>query len=131
MDKAEGQKLFILAVIAVGGYYASKLIMPQPKKSLAMGAIEMKEDSPSDRTPITTPVFDEAEFANNPKASDAATSLIAYVAAYNAGEPQETLDMLNDQIKTDYGLKVYRRRTDNKLAVKDMSDTDVLVYSES
>jgi len=54
--------------------------------------------------------------------------LSAYIAAYNAKEPQSVLDDLNTEISDSYGLKVYRRRSDNKLVVSDLNGDDILVY---
>jgi hypothetical protein len=37
------------------------------------------------------------------------------------------LDKLNDELAHEMGMRVYRRRQDNKLAVKDLNDKDIIV----
>ncbi len=116
-------------IVIVGSFAAFKLTFPKKRKSLKAGAIEMTELQPNDREFINPPTMDESAVGNNNSSESAFIALKAYIAAYNAQEPQSELDKLNGEIAKDYGLKVIRRRTDNKLVVQDLSGNDVMVYN--
>ncbi len=115
-------------IVIVGSFAAYKLTFPKKRKSLKTGAIEMTELQPQDREFITPPTMEESAAGANSNSQNAFIALKAYIAAYNAQEPQSELDNLNREIGKDYSLKVIRRRTDNKLVVQDLSGNDVLVY---
>ncbi len=123
------KQAFQFLAVFVGSYLVYKFTFPKSRKNFKAGAIEMKEQSPQDREYINPPTMDESQVGLNPLSDNAFKSLKAYVAAYNAQEPQSALDELNVEINKDYGLKVIRRRTDNKLAVYDTQDQEVMVYN--
>jgi hypothetical protein len=103
------------------------IIKPKPKKSLELGFNGVQEADPKERTKITAPTMSKKDAKANPKAGKAFKALQAYVSAYNSGETQENLDKLNDELAHEMGMRVYRRRQDNKLAVKDLNDKDIIV----
>lgn len=103
------------------------LIKPKHRKPLDVGSKEMKEPDPKDREKIQPPTMSSKEAKSNPTAAKAFTALKAYVDAYNAGEPQDKLDELNEITGKELGMQVYRRRSDNKLAVKDLNGKDIIV----
>jgi hypothetical protein len=126
IDKKE---VFTWLFIFGGGYLAYRLTLPKKRKSFKTGQIGMTEHKPEDREYIVPPTMDESQAGANPLSDNAFTALKAYITAYNAQEPQNKLDELNGEIANDYGLKVVRRRTDNRLAVYDLNDSEVLVYN--
>lgn len=103
------------------------VIKPKSRKSFEIGKNDMSEPDPKDREKITAPTMSAKDAKKNPIAAKAFTALRAYVEAYNAGEPQSALDELNELTGKEIGMKVYRRRGDNKLVVKDMSGKDIIV----
>lgn len=103
------------------------LIKPKQRKSLDPAKNVMSEPDPKEREKITAPTMSAKEAKANPTAAKAFTALKAYVEAYNAGEPQNRLDELNELTGKELGMKVYRRRSDNKLAVKDLNGKDIIV----
>jgi len=109
------------------GYLIFWLFKPKSRKSFEKGKTAMQELDPKERTPITEPTMSKKDAKANPTASKAFTALKAYIAAYNAGEPQSALDELNIELGKEMGMNVYRRRQDNKLAVKDLNDKDIIV----
>lgn len=120
------------AILVFGaGYVIFRLTRPAKRKTFTPGAKEMKEVEPDVRTPIKAPTMSAKDAKANPTAAKAFTALKAYIAAYNAGEPQDKLDEVNKEIANDMGMTVYRRRGDNKLAVKDLSGKDIIVNSDN
>lgn len=124
----DAKKAFIFLTVFGGGYLIFKAVKPKERKNLSKGAIQMQEEDPNDRPYIDPPIIDDEEANNNERSSDAIVALSAYISAYNAKEPQSVLDDLNTEISDSYGLKVYRRRSDNKLVVSDLNGDDILVY---
>lgn len=123
------KKIFTYLLVFGGAFLTFKLITPKNRKNLQVGAKESKELEPQDRPFIEPPQMDEAEGSKNEKAEIAFIVLDGYIAAYNAGEPQEGLDALNAELAHEYGMKVYRRRSDDKLVVEDLNQNDILVYN--
>lgn len=103
------------------------LFKPKSRKSLTVGKNDMTEADPKEREKIKAPTMSSRDAKANPKAAKAFTALKAYIDAYNAGEPQDKLDELNEITGKELGMKVYRRRSDNKLAVKDLNGKDIIV----
>lgn len=103
------------------------IVKPKTRKSLEVGSKDMKEPEPKDREKIKAPTMSSKDAKANPTAAKAFTALKAYVDAYNAGEPQDKLDELNEITGKELGMQVYRRRSDNKLAVKDLNGKDIIV----
>lgn len=123
MNESLKKAVFVFGV----GYFVFWLFKPKSRKSFEVGKTAVKEVDPKERTPITEPTMSKKDAKANPTAAKAFTALKAYIAAYNAGEPQSALDELNVELGKEYGLNVYRRRQDNKLAVKDLNDKDIIV----
>ena len=46
----------------------------------------------------------------------------------NSGASNDELEKVNSELSNDFGLKVYRRRGDNKMVVKDLNGSDVIEY---
>ncbi len=131
MELTNNQKKqgFIWLVVFAGAYFVCKFTFPKNKKSNKASATQIAEQDPSEREYINPPVVEESQIGLNPLSDNAFTGLKAYIAAYNAKEPQSVLDDLNKEIANDYGLKVIRRSSDKKLVVYDLNDKEVLVYS--
>jgi hypothetical protein len=87
---------------------------------------EIPEVAPAERGKIKEVVLDKGDLSKNSKAKDAVVVLNAYIAAYNNKEPQKVLDDLNDEFKGKYSLKVFRRSSDNRLVVTDLSGTEIM-----
>jgi hypothetical protein len=75
------------------------------------------DKSKGDDTPVQPKYTDE----------DIAVSVTAYRDAMAAGESQEALDELNDELKKEYGLTVLFRVSDQKFVVKNLSGREVKV----
>ena len=113
------------------GFLLFLLIRPKGKnwkKIYAGGAIP--EDKPNQRKKLVEPKVDPKEIKGNKKAQDAITVLKAYIMAYNNGEPQSELDKLNEEIKKEYALTVFRRGIDNKIVVADLSGKVIIENKE-
>ena len=74
------------------------------------------------------PQMSDMDAQANPQASAAYLALNVYIDAMNSGASNEELSKVNKELSNDMGLKVYRRRTDNKLAVQDLNDNDIIEY---
>jgi len=85
------------------------------------------EESPKDRKKVSEPTMSQKDAKKNPKAANAFGALKAYISAYNAGEPQSVLDELNREISKEFEVKIYRRKSDGKLVVCDLSGKEILV----
>ena len=116
------------AILVFGGaallYWIFK---PKPRKSLVVGNTAVQEVAPEERAKITPPTMTKSDAKANPQAAKAFKVLKSYIDAYNNGETQATLDELNGEFGNSYGMTVYRRRQDNKLAVKDLNGNDIIV----
>lgn len=86
-----------------------------------------KEDNPSDRKKMADPTMSDATAKANPQAKNAFGALKGYISAYNNGEPQNVLDDLNREFAKEFKVKVYRRKSDGKLVVCDLSGKEILV----
>jgi hypothetical protein len=86
-----------------------------------------KEDNPSDRKKMSEPTMSDATAKANPQAKNAFGALKAYISAYNNGEPQNVLDDLNREFAKEFKVKVYRRKSDGKLVVCDLSGKEIMV----
>jgi hypothetical protein len=85
------------------------------------------EDKPKDRKKMTAPTLSDKTLKANPHIKDAFACLKAYIDAYNNGEPQNVLDELNREFSKEFKVKVYRRKSDKKLVVCDLSGKEILV----
>jgi hypothetical protein len=86
-----------------------------------------KEADPKDRTPMKTPTMSAKTAQTNPLAKNGFAALRAYIDAYNNGESQSVLDELNREFAKEFKVKVYRRKSDNKLVVCDLDGKEILV----
>ena len=123
MNESLKKAAFVFGV----GYLLFWLFKPKVRKSFELGETAVKEVEPKERTPIAEPTMSKKDAKENPTAANSFTALKAYISAYNAGEPQSALDELNIELGKEYGMNVYRRRQDNKLAVKDLNNKDIIV----
>jgi len=129
MESINTKKVFVFLVVFGGAYLAFKFVTPKERKNLNVGAKESKELEPNERPYIEPPQMDETEESKNEKANVAFIVLDAYINAYNAGELQDGLNSLNDELAHEFGMRVYRRRSDDKLVVEDLNKQDILVYN--
>lgn len=123
MNESLKKAVFVFGV----GYLIFWLFKPKSRKSFEVGKTAVQEVDPKERKNIAEPTMSKKDAKANPTAAKAFTALKAYISAYNAGEPQSALDELNVELGKEYGMNVYRRRQDNKLAVKDLNDKDIIV----
>lgn len=79
------------------------------------------------RTQLSKPTMSPEDAKKNPKAKNAFTALTAYINAYNANEPQKALDELNKELEKELKVRVYKRSTDGKFVVSDLTDKIILV----
>ena len=85
------------------------------------------EPDPKLRKPMSTPTLSSKSASANPMAKTGFAALKAYIEAYNNGEPQTVLDDLNREFAKEFKVKVYRRKSDNKLVVCDLAGKEILV----
>ena len=129
MKKEHLQMAFKCLVIFGGGYLAFKMLTPKPRKSNQIGKIEVEEYEVEERPFIQPPpILDDAQAQANPKAADSFLALNVYIDAMNSGASNDELEKVNSELSNDFGLKVYRRRGDNKMVVKDLNGSDVIEY---
>lgn len=120
------------ALLVFGSGFLLFLLLKPKKKNLKKfyegGAVP--EDKPSERKKLQLPKVDPNDVKGNKKAQDGIIVLKAYITAYNSGEPQQELDKLNEEIKKEYSLNVFRRGVDNKLVVADLSGKVIIENKE-
>lgn len=102
---------------------------PSGKKVFSSKESSAEESDPVEREILSAPDLAEEDAMANPMAGDAYVALTAYITAYNAKEPQNKLDELNDELANEMGLRIYRRRSDNNLVVRDLNGNDILVHN--
>lgn len=104
-------------------------IKPKRKRILASTNLNYadKEDSPKDRKKMDMPTLNPKEIQGNEMAKNGFAALKGYISAYNNGEPQSVLDELNREFAKEFKVKVYRRKSDGKLVVCDLSGKEILV----
>ncbi len=124
------KKVFIFMIVFGGGYLLFRAVRPKELKNISNNGVidEMKEPEPQSRQAIPIPEMDDTEAGKNTLANDAINALTAYIAAYNNGEPQEELDALNTSLSQEYGMRVFRRRSDAKHVVATLNDQPVMEY---
>jgi hypothetical protein len=86
-----------------------------------------EEEEPKDRDKREVPSVDKDDLKDNQKAKSAYGVLNSYIMAYNNKEPQSVLDELNREFAREFKLRVYRRKSDDKLVVCDLQGREVLV----
>lgn len=124
-DKKRIVQIGVVLLIAFGTVY---LFMPTKRKSLKANDESMKEPEAKDREHMAPPVVEEEALATNVKSQHAHAALTAYISAYNDGAPQSEIDELNKELENEMGVTVIRRRSDNKLVVKDLNGDMIMVY---
>lgn len=100
--------------------------LKKPKATTNLRFAE-REEEPNDRKKMKEPTMSDATAKKNPQAKNAFGALKAYISAYNNGESQEVLDDLNREFAKEFKVKVYRRKSDNKLVVCDLDGKEILV----
>ncbi len=118
------QFVAVVGIICLGVYF----FKPKSRKSLKPNNEAMLELPATEREFMEPPMVDEQSLGTNPKSDNAHAALTAYINAYNAGAPQEEIDALNKEFSNELGVQVIRRRSDNKLVVKDLNDQPIMVY---
>jgi hypothetical protein len=117
--------LFVFGV----GILLFLLIKPSSKKLTTKTNLKYaeSEDAPKDRKKLDAPTINPNDVKNNEMAKNGLAALKAYVSAYNNSEPQSVLDELNREFAKEFKVKVYRRKSDNKLVVCDLSGKEIMV----
>jgi len=131
LDRTQAQNIFKYVVVFLGAWGVFKLITPKPRKSLLLGKLEVKEAEAEERDYIVPPpdLMSEADVNSNPQSANGLLALSVYISEYNKGTSTEELENgVNKELANDYGLTVYRRRSDGKLVVKDLNGRDVIEY---
>lgn len=118
------QLAVVVGMICLGVYF----FKPKSRKSLSPNNEAMSEPPATERQFLEPPVVDESSLGANPKSDNAHAALTAYINAYNAGAKQDEIDALNKEFANEFGVQVIRRRSDNKLVVKDLNDQAIMVY---
>jgi hypothetical protein len=122
----EQKNLITIAIVFGGAFLITYLTRPKSlKKTGAKDAGSLEDDK--DRQQIAVPAVPD-NLSSNPNAENAYMALTAYINAYNDNAPKQVLRDLNNEIASDWGLKVYRK-DNSKLAVKDLNDNDVILYN--
>jgi hypothetical protein len=105
------------------------LIRTKRKKVIATTNLNEyeKEDNPKDRKKMDMPTLNPKDVQGNEMAKNGFAALKGYISAYNNGEPQSVLDELNREFAKEFKVKVYRRKSDGKLVVCDLSGKQILV----
>ena len=67
----------------------------------------------------------ENETIPNPSDEDIQKALIAYQAAVQAGENQQALLDLNTDLSKEFGVRVYRRKTDGRFVATDLAGKEL------
>ena len=124
MTKEQNKALFIFSA----GFILFWFLKPKLNKNKPSNIrLSNEEDNPKDRKKMDVPTITATDTAKNPLAKNAFASLKAYISAYNNSEPQSVLDELNREFAKEFKVKVYRRKSDNKLVVCDLDGKEIMV----
>ena len=121
------------ALLVVGGGIFLFILFKGKKKKKDVGeSLNLTTDVPDskDRKKIDTPTVKESDLKLNKDSKNAFAGLKAYISAYNNGEPQNVLDELNSELANEFKVRVYKRKSDNKLIVCDLDGKLILVNNE-
>jgi hypothetical protein len=115
-----------------GGLLLFLLVKGKPKKKDLGQSLNLttEEELPKNRKKISSPSLNANDAKSNKSSKNAFAALKAYIDAYNAGEPQNVLDELNREFANEFKVKVYRRKSDNKLIVCDLDGKLIIVNNE-
>jgi hypothetical protein len=115
-----------------GGFLLFLLLKGKPKKKDLGQSLNLTTDEelPKNRKKISPPSLNENDAKLNKSSKNAFAALKAYIDAYNNGEPQKVLDELNREFANEFKVKVYRRKSDNKLIVCDLDGKLIIVNNE-
>lgn len=106
-------------------------LKPKLNKTGSNASSDAKQpESKPDRKKLKEPTGSAADLKDNERAGRALTALKIYIAAYNANETQAKLDELNRELVSQYGMRIYTRKTDGYLVVADTSGNDIIVNEE-
>ena len=86
-----------------------------------------KKELKEERKKVDVPTMNAKDAKGNKQAQDGFICLKAYIDAFNNGEPANVLDELNREFAKEYKLRVFRRSSDNKIVVSDLSGNPILV----
>ena len=116
-------------LIFSAGFLIFLLFKPRVKKMTSVDNYRFadKEEDPKNRTKLKSPTMSASTAKANPLAQNAFAALKGYIDAYNNGEPQNVLDELNREFAKEFKVKVYRRKSDNKLVVCDLEGKEVMI----
>ena len=129
MNREQVMNLVKAAFVFGCAAIAYKVIMPTQRKSNKKGELAVVELGILDRPKIAIPPFmDEIQAQANPKSAQAHLALSVYIDGLNSGASNEELDKINLELKTDLGMKVYRRRSDDNIVVADLDGKDIMEY---
>jgi hypothetical protein len=117
------------ALLVFGGgfllFWLLKPKMNRPKPTELN--VSEKEQNPKDREIVKEPTINKSDMDKNPLAKNGFAALKAYVKAYNNKEPQSVLDELNREFAKEFKVRIYRRKSDNKLVASDLEGNDIIV----
>lgn len=125
LDDSQKKAIFVFGV----SFLLFMLIRTKRKKVIATTNLNSyeKEDNPKDRKKMEMPTLNPKDVQGNEMAKNGFAALKGYISAYNNGEPQSVLDELNREFAKEFKVKVYRRKSDGKLVVCDLSGKEILV----
>ena len=105
------------------------ILKPKLKAANSSGNLNFssEDDDVNDRKKVSEPTMNEKDAKKNRMAKNAFGALKAYIAAYNNKEPQSVLDELNRELAKEFKVKVYRRKSDSKFVVCDLTGKEILV----
>jgi hypothetical protein len=105
------------------------ILKPKLKAANSSGNLNFssEDDDVNDRKRVSEPTMNEKDAKKNRMAKNAFGALKAYIAAYNNKEPQSVLDELNRELAKEFKVKVYRRKSDSKFVVCDLTGKEILV----
>jgi hypothetical protein len=121
------------ALLIFGGGFLLFLLVKGKSKKKNLGQnlnFTTDEELPKNRKKISSPSLNESEAKSNKASKNAFAALKAYIDAYNASEPQNVLDELNREFANEFKVKVYRRKSDNRLIVCDLDGKLIIVNNE-
>jgi len=130
LDNNEKTGLFVFsAVLIVYFFFVKEKIKAPGAKAEASGtaSIDGFSDDVKTRPTLKTPSMDPQQLRKCSKGvQDAYNCMKAYVAAYNAKEPQTELNQLVKDMKRRYSVTVYIK-PDGRAAVCDRTGKDILI----
>lgn len=107
------------------------MLLRKGKRSMGEGSMNFSGGAdavpdPAQRDKVVIPTMSKSEAGKNRKSKDAYVALKAYMTAYNSGESKSALDELNRELSKELGVKVYRKASDGRFIVCDLTGKEIL-----